>query len=458
MRNAPDLPVEPAGLPADDVDRHFSRLIPFSRVALAVSGGADSLCLMVLFSEWKRRVAWPGNAEVIVVDHGLRAESADEAKFVVENAAKAGLPAKILKWTGNKPTSNVQDAARKARYQLISQRMSETGAEVLLLGHHRDDQAETFLDRLTRGSGLYGLSSMSADEADGPEGLRLVRPFLEVSKNRLEASLRDRGMNWCNDPSNRNSKYKRSRLRRILSLLEEEGLTAERVADTAGQLRRAREALETTIHSFAAHNLEEHPAGPARMARRDYRTLPEELRLRLLSLVLGRVTGLRPRIRLQKLQSVDDALMSEDILRHTLAGTRIKAEAKTVWFWREPGRMPPEILQDLEGEGIWDHRFIYFAPKHQREQSKAVGLRLGPLCEAPIRAKDIEWPQDWPKEAFACAPVLWTENGNVVSPSCCLGLRIGENDKEEVLNLARLPFRAKLDGNYLDGRDAEQEI
>ena len=458
VHNAPDRPVEPTGLPAEDVDRYFSRLSPFSNLALAVSGGADSLCLMVLFSEWKDRVDWPGSAEVIVVDHGLRAESADEAQFVVKCAEEAGLLAKSLRWEGEKPASNIQDAARRARYRLISERTAETGAEILLLGHHLDDQAETFLDRLSRGSGLYGLGAMSADETNGPEGLRLFRPFLEVPKKRLEASLREREQDWCTDPSNSDAKYKRSRLRRIMSLLEDEGLTAERIADAAGHLRRSREALETVIAGLAAENLVEHPAGPARLERKTFCAVEEDLRLRLLSLIVGRVTGQHPRIRLQKLQALDEAFRSGDMVRHTLAGTLIQADAATIWFWREPGRRPPEVLVDPAGEGIWDHRFAYSIDRTHSANDKTDELRLGPLCAAPIRAKDIEWPQDWPKEAFDCTPVLWTGDGTIIANPDWPDLRTGEIDKEEVLSLVRIPFRAKLKGNYLDGRDAEWEI
>ncbi|MES0881313.1 tRNA lysidine(34) synthetase TilS [Roseibium sp. SCP14] len=458
MRNVPDKPVEPAGLPADDVDKLFSVLKPFSKLTLAVSGGGDSLCLMTLFNEWRHRTGWTGEAEVVVVDHGLRPESEAEALFVVRTAVDAALPATVLCWEGEKPSRNIQEAARLARYRLISQHMRRSGSDALVLGHHLDDQAETFLDRLSRGSGLHGLSAMAGDEPDGPEGLRLLRPLLQVPRKKLEASLRERGLAWCSDPSNQDLKYKRSRLRKILALLAEEGLSAERISQTSAHLRRTREALDQTTREFAEKHLAEHPAGPLKLSRQAYRDLPEELRLRFLTLALGRATGVKPRVRLQKLQVLDQALMLVKEHRQTLAGALVKADEETIWCWREAGRTPPETLYAPIGEGIWDHRFRYSVKTGAGTPELEPAIRLGPLCHSPIQMKDIEWPQDWPREAFDCSPVVWSEGGEIYPHSCSVNMPIGEIDKGEVLNLARMPFRAKLMSNYLDEGDAERKI
>ena len=311
VHNVPDNGSDAGGLSVDEVDALFSRLTPFSDLALAVSGGSDSLCLLVLFSEWRQRNRWKGVAEVLVVDHGLRSESAAEARFVCDAAREHGLGARVLIWEGPKPRSNIQDEARRARYRLVAERIADTGAQALVLGHHMDDQAETFLDRLTRGSGVSGLSAMAIDEPAGPEGLRLLRPFLSVRKHRLEASLAARGCNWCRDPSNDDQKYKRSRLRRIMGLLEQEGLTAERLFETAGRMRRSREALDSVVDNISSGLLENHRSGPARMDRGRYRDLPEDLRLRLLKHVVQTVTGRRPEPRLRQLESLDAILCSD---------------------------------------------------------------------------------------------------------------------------------------------------
>jgi tRNA(Ile)-lysidine synthase len=455
--SVPDRPVEPDRLPANRVDALFSKLSSFSNLALAVSGGSDSLCLLVLFDEWRKRTGWQGAAEVLCVDHQLRPESGQEAEFVVMNARACGLDCTVLHWSDRKPTANLQEEARLARYRLMADRMRETGAEALVLGHHLDDQAETFLDRLTRGSGVSGLSGMAADEGNGPEGLRLLRPLLSVSKSDLEATLERRGRSWCTDPSNRNPKYKRSRLRAILSLLAAEGLSAERLAQTAANIRRAREALELTVEDLAARLITEHPAGPVRVDRQAYRTLAEEFRLRLLVYLMARVSGKVSRPRLAKLQALDRVLISGEQNRQTLQGAVFDADADTVRAWKEAGRTPPAIVTGLAGAGTWDGRYLYRAPTCAAGEGGAP-LCLGPLISAPVSSGEIDWPEGWPKAAFDCAPVLWRAGEFLVPASAAAVLTIGNSCRIADLELERMPIQGKLPDNFVGNGDADEEI
>lgn len=454
--NVPDGPVEPEGLPADKVDFLFSRLTPFSRLAVAVSGGADSLCLMLLLSEWRSRQAWSGQLEVLCVDHGLRPESADEADLVAGRARDLGLDCKVLAWDGPKPAANRQEAARRARYRLMANRMRATGAEALLLAHHRDDQAETFLDRLTRGSGVAGLSAMAADEPDGPEGLRLLRPLLSVSKRELEAGLRARGWTWCVDPSNTDPGYKRSRLRTVLPQLAGEGLTAERLVRTAENMARADAALAAVVGDLARTHLVEHPAGPLRLDRALFRGLPEELRLRLLSLMMSRVTGHLQRPRLRNLSGLDRVLCGPRPCRLTLCGAMFDGQAQVLFCWKEPGRRPPETLPGPSGRGTWDGRYRFAAPVPPDAEAAGT-LRLGPLLAAPLASKQVDWPKGWPKAAFHCAPVVWAQEQVLQVPFLNAALDLSSSCRFGVLELERLPFQAKFPGNYVDDGDAQPE-
>jgi len=450
VRNAPERPVEPQGLPAHEVDLLFQPLTAFSRLALAVSGGADSLSLLVLFSEWRQRSGWSGVAEVLTVDHGLRPESAGEASFVSNRAETYGLPCAILRWQGEKPSRNIQEDARRARYRLIAAHMARSGAEALVLGHHLHDQAETFLDRLTRGSGLTGLGAMAPDEQDGPEGLRLLRPLLSIPRERLAASLEDRGLSWCTDPSNSDPKYKRSRLRRVLPLLEAEGLSAERIAETARQIKRAREALDAIVRQTAETRIENHPAGPLRLPGGVYRGLAEELRLRLLTFMIWRITGDRPRLRLRKLENLDRELMSGSSCRHSLAGALFETGGSWLWGWKEAGRAPPETLVDPDGPGVWDRRYRYRPSGPGRRMPSGQDIRLGPLCSAPLTSSDILWPSGWPKDAFSCSPVVWNASGEVFFCSVPVASAGIENAGEAALELERLPIPGRLTVNYVD--------
>ncbi|MBN9672500.1 tRNA lysidine(34) synthetase TilS [Roseibium aggregatum] len=457
MRNVPETPVGPDGLQASEADLLFQPLTPFSNLALAVSGGADSLSLLVLFNDWRQRTGWGGAVEVVTVDHGLRPESADEAALVAQCAEARDLPHTILCWQGEKPSRNLQEDARLARYRLIAEHMRHSGAEALVLGHHLYDQAETFLDRLTRGSGLAGLSAMAPDEPDGPEGLRLLRPLLSVPRERLEASLAVRGLDWCRDPSNDDPKYKRGRLRRILPLLAAEGLSSERIAQTARQLRRAREALDTVVGQTAAAEIEDHPAGALRLTRDAYCGLAEELRLRLLTHMVLRTAGVRPRLRLQKLETLDRQLMSGKSGRHTLAGVLFETGESWLWAAREPGRSPPETLRNPRGRGIWDRRYRYRFPENETGGMPDRDLFLGPLCSAPVAPPDILWPSGWPKSAFGCSPVVWDADGMAISGPLLAGRAGADSGVGMPFDLERLPIQGRLTVNYVEEGAADGE-
>ena len=184
---------------------------PAAHIAVAVSGGADSLALALLLRDWARPRGYRLTA--LVVDHGLRAESAAEARGAVAVLGRQHVEARLLRFQGAKPSANVQAAARAARYGLLSDWCARRGVLHLALGHHRDDQAETLLLRLGRGSGLDGLAGMAP--VVELRDVRLLRPLLGVPRARLEASLRARGLAWIDDPSNRDRAHGRVRIRQL---------------------------------------------------------------------------------------------------------------------------------------------------------------------------------------------------------------------------------------------------
>ena len=418
---------------------------------LAVSGGADSLCLLQLFHEWRQRQDWSGTGHVVTVDHGIRTASREEAEFVGRICDNVGLQHRILTWNGDKPSSNRQAAARDARYRLISVAMEEAGAQALLLGHHLGDQAETFLDRLTRGSGVSGLSAMAVDEPDGPSGIRLLRPFLETPKARLKASLEERGMAWCEDPTNADHAYKRSRLRKIAVLLAEEGLSEQRIFDTAHNLRRCREALEDYCRREYRAKVIEHPAGPIKIALDDYAECPQEIRFRLLSEIIRQVTLESPQVRLSKLEACDAALMRGADFKITLAGAVVEQAGDAAWMWKEAGRRPPPVLENPAGGGTWDGRFRYSFPVG----GSAVPLVLGPLSAAPVRMQSLEWPDGWPRAAFETSPAVWTAEGEMVRLPFGSAPETAEIRRELRVDVLRLPFSAAKDAPERSGAGAQ---
>ena len=219
-------------------------LFELSDVAVGVSGGADSMLLCHLLSSWSERAAGV-HIHALSVDHGLREEARDEAEKV--RALLSELPNvqhHILTWDeGAQAESRIQERAREARYDLMRTYLQDRGLRFLFLGHHMDDQAETFLFRLAKGSGLDGLSCMSALQ-DIEGDIFLVRPLLRFSKQSIITTCNERKIEFIHDPSNENDAFARVRLRQSMDILAEEGLTSKRLSQTATRLSRARKALE----------------------------------------------------------------------------------------------------------------------------------------------------------------------------------------------------------------------
>nr|WP_256372737.1 tRNA lysidine(34) synthetase TilS [Roseibium sp. RKSG952] len=397
----------------------FRPLRDFESLAFAVSGGADSTALLVLFDEWACRNGWAGQFEAFTVDHGLRPESALEAGAVGELCAIRGIHHEVLHWRGDKPQSNLQAAARAARYRLLADAMKRRRLHALVLGHHLDDQIETFLDRLTRGSGVYGLGGMAPENKLGPEGLHLLRPMLEVGKARLAASLEARSVPWSEDRSNRDKAYKRVRLRNLARQLAEEGLEPQRLAQTAERMRRASSALQAWVQKVWSDHVEVHPSGPVRLSYPIWADLPLEIRLKLLAEMILRVTASPTPSRLQKLEGLEASLQSSGHTKSSLAGAFVQRRDGTLFAWKEAGRHPPSVmlLEDAKG-GVWDNRFCIEADSGVPE-TLGDPLYIGPFSLAPARA-GVQLPSGWPSEAFDCAPALWSKDAVLFVPEIYL--------------------------------------
>jgi tRNA(Ile)-lysidine synthase len=247
---------------------------------------------------------------VLTVDHGLRKTSAGDARQVVRWAKKAGLKAHVLTWRGAKPRSGIEALARETRYRLMGAWMIKQGVATLFVGHTEDDQAETFLLRLARGSGLDGLSAMRAQApwpVAGFDGLAVARPLLGFSRAELRTYLGERGQTWLDDPMNEDAAFDRVKLRRARAALEEAGLSAARIAAAAAHLARARESLEILTEVVMERAVRFGGRGvlldPAALA-----AAPRELGLRALASVLMAVSGQPYRPRFDSLERLFDAL------------------------------------------------------------------------------------------------------------------------------------------------------
>ena len=299
----------------------FAGLEASPALLLAVSGGPDSMALMHLAARWAASLDLKPTLHVATVDHGLRPESAAEAALVAAAAAKLGLAHATLAWTGDKPRTRVQERARAARYALLAAHARAVGAPNMLTGHHADDQAETVLMRLTRGSGIGGLAGMRRATPLAAD-VTLVRPLLDVPKDRLVALCAEAGLASVDDPSNHDPAYARARLRRQQAELTRLGLDRDALLRLARRAARAESALEAEVDRVAA-TLPPTPGG-LRLTDRD---IQPEILLRLLRRRIdaaGPAAGLLRLERLERLtNALADALRQGTPHRATLGAARI---------------------------------------------------------------------------------------------------------------------------------------
>jgi tRNA(Ile)-lysidine synthase len=280
--------------------------------AVAVSGGGDSLALMHLLAAWARGRNAPPPL-VLCVDHGLRPESGSDAKQVARWAKAAGLKSLILVVRGEKPKSDIEAWARAARYGLMARVLARRGLKTLYLAHHQDDQAETFLLRLGRGSGLDGLSAMrrlSVFPLPEFSGLSLARPLLETPRAALQEYLKARKQDWLEDPMNGEQRFARARIRALLPALAQAGLSAQRICDAADHLARAREALELATAAVLARVC----VRQGDLLLIDAEALaaaPREIGLRALAALLKMVSGRAYRPRFDSLERLFDQLAQD---------------------------------------------------------------------------------------------------------------------------------------------------
>lgn len=340
------MPTAEQAVRAGEANALFSGLENLRGLILAVSGGPDSTALMVLAARWAKARKRAPRLIAVTVDHGLRTEAAAEAAAVKRLARRLGVAHQTLRWRGQKPKSGLQEAARNARYRLLAEATVRAGYEHILTAHTLDDQAETVLFRLARGSGLGGLAGMAralplpSFSARAPERIFLVRPLLHIAKARLIATLRAAGLAYSEDPSNRDPRFTRARLRTLMPALAREGLDARGLARLAARMRRAESAIEFAVGAARAA-LAPGPwpdRGPVVFDAARFADLPAEVGLRLLGRAIAH-TGNEGPVELAKLEALYDSLrLPQSRLRRTLAGALITLGNDSLTVERAPAR------------------------------------------------------------------------------------------------------------------------
>jgi tRNA(Ile)-lysidine synthase len=430
--------VTTAATPLDDgeVDALLAALSRHDRIVLAVSGGADSTALMHIVSQWLLRQR-PLRLDVmaVTIDHGLRPEAAVEAKDVGKLASSLGIAHRILDWAGPKPSTGIQAAARQARYALLreaataSWRPGDAQARTAIVtAHTADDQAETLLMRLARGSGVDGLAAIPASgtvapprDSEAEAGVPILRPLLTVPRARLIAGLEAASIGYSNDPSNLDPRYERVRTRNALRLLEGLGFDRMALARTAARMQDARTVLDRAADAAQKQIVRQTFGCIYEFDLNSFDALPEETAVRLLRRLLGWAGGSTLAAELATIESGSRRLKKlstggptagRDAF--TLGGCIVETALRkgkpglTAYIYREPDRgdgLPRLDLQPGERSN-WDDRFrVIMAGSIHTGSDRTDVASLEPVEVGPLAD---DWPAIWPEIARACGALAQT--------------------------------------------------
>ena len=385
------------------------------RLAVAISGGADSLALCLLARDWA--AARGGRVTALTVDHRLRPESREEARQVAACMARHGIEHHILAWLGEKPANALQEAARVARYRLLCDWARDNAVLHLLLGHHADDQAETVLHRLIRGSGIDGLGGMSAmvDTAE----VRLLRPLLGCRAGDLRRLLRQRREVWVDDPSNQDARFARTHLRAAQSSLETAGLGQPLLLAAAARMASARADMQAAVVALLARCCRVHPMGFARLGRALMAAAPVEIGAKALTRIVMMIGGSNRECGADAARRMYERLFGvENRTDASLGRCLLVGNGPDVLVCRERRHLPPPRFLDADEEILWDGRF------------RLKAMRLKERAAGPWHVRALQ-QEDWrmiraysatvaqqgtPTLVRSTLPVLCDEGGLVSAP------------------------------------------
>lgn len=366
------------------------------RIGIAVSGGGDSVALLHLL--WRLGGA---SLHAVTIDHRLRPEAAEEAVQVAALCQKLGVAHETLVWDHGDISGNIPDQARRARYGLIAEWAKRNGIGHVLLGHTANDQAETLLMELAREAGLDGLSGMRPGWT--ADGCRWLRPLLSVRRSALRDYLRQRGIQWIDDPTNADESYQRVRARRALTALKPLGIDAEGLARVARNLAAAREELVLSTHALAGR-IARTEAGMVRMKRPGLMDAGEDARRRLVIAALRWVAGAVYAPRADAVQRLLDAIAAGKSA--TLAGCAIRCASEEIRVLRE---LKAVAGVETRTANLWDNRWRLTGP-----HDPALSVRaLGPDGLAQLK--------DWratglPRAALIVTPAIWRGDTLIAAP------------------------------------------
>ncbi len=380
------------------VRNHFPAGPP-RRLGVAVSGGGDSVALLHILT---RCFAAEGvEIQAATVDHGLRAASAQEAEQVADLCDRLHVSHSTLTWQGWDGTGNLQDQARRARYDLLGEWAGAREIRDVAVGHTANDQAETVLMRLGRASGVSGLAGMPVRRTHN--GVTLVRPLLCLGREQLRDYLERHGLDWIEDPSNDDSRFERVRARRALAALAPLGITVPALSKVAHNMAQARDALNW-FSFLSARDMITVDGGDLVIDHSRFRTLPEEISRRLIVEAVIWITGDDYAPRRSAVAAVLDAVRRQKSA--TLNGCRVVHQGANIWICREF-----EAVRDIRAApgAPWDRRWRLTGPPETGCEVRALGAHGLKRCKG--------WRETGrPRATLIASPSLWRDDDLMAAP------------------------------------------
>ena len=394
-----------------ELDRKFCEVmqdVSECSIGLAVSGGGDSMSLLVMASKWAYQ--FRKDLKVVTIDHHLRSDSRTEADHVKIKAESLGHSHDILDWRYETNTGNFQAAASKARKQLISTWAKKKCINVVLLGHTADDQAETFLMRLARGSGVDGLACMNRSKK--LYDIEWFRPLLSFQREDLRYYLDFQNIKWFDDPSNENIRYTRVKARKLLKELEILGIRQRVLLETAERMGKAKEVLNDAAREAGEEYLRLREWGDIEVDKKLFEVTRHETYLRLLAHIIKFISGSMYRTRFSELKQFVSALIEPTFKARTIGGVIARPlNEKTLVLRREP-RVPIFVKDAPAKNFIWDGRWAISLDKNKLGVSEKIGP-LGKFGLSQIRGNA---PVSIPTEGLITLPTLFEEEKVMASP------------------------------------------
>ncbi len=438
-----------APLTQREFSERVDRLGPFEKaphVAVAVSGGADSMALLLLAAAWAADKS--GRVTALTVDHGLRAEAAEEVAEVARRCRARGIVCDTMRWEGDKPATRIQEAARSARYDLMTRWCRDRAVAHLMVAHHAGDQAETFLYRMGRGSGADGLAGMPAVAVRA--GVRLLRPLLDVAPERLRAVLDAEGETWLDDPSNRDCRFARVAVRRMIEALGDRGVGLSGFGEVTAALGVGRAGRERARSRLAAEAVALYPEGYAEIALDVLCRADASSARDLLAVVLRTIGGAHYAPRRARLGRLADRVLTGDFRRaSTLGGCAIVPNGDgSLRIWREPRSAIETVPLHSSPKIRWDGRFVLSISATAGQQEGMCIARLGETgWQSIARGTKTEISRLIPGPVRFALPALW--DGDEIAEVPHLGYHRDRSGKAVLESavfspnsvLATVPFR-----------------